>query len=583
MLSKSIKTAAVAMLAAAVVFSVSCQKETTPDLPSLKAAFGSDEFNVEPGGTITLPFVVNGHENVDVSVSAKASNPKAEVSVKNPLMYQGDVVFTAPAVSSGEDIIVTLSVLDEKYKRSVEVTTKVVVSSSEPLELSLFSDLKSVACKSGSSFKIPFSLSGLGSAEIASVSLELSPSDWKGEYSFASDLLSGDIAITAPSALSDRLSVKFSVTDNFDRKAELSLSLDIMLASEAAGAANCYIVKPGASLTIKAVEGNSTDKLDFDNAKLVWQDAVGMVKSVSASQGDGVVVVNLNGGLSGNAVVAATKQGEIVWSWHLWVTDYDPDEDPFVWTSAAGNTFTYMDRNLGAMGCEKYSAASIGLMYQWGRKDPFEGADGVHSSVKVKQYDINGNRITETLESRPGYDELKSTTLALSIKNPMTFYTAPSSDYPVVDWLTDKAEHQDHDAWGAISGIKSKYDPCPEGWMVPYAGEGWGFRFEYKKGGKLTDSTPYDASYPWYIEYDDEHCIGFRYKQPDGKEYWFPFTGKMDPNKGDLSGVDGGALYLTRNTSNTLMEVESFAWGNPSSEFQLNRSYGATVRCVKVK
>ena len=85
------------------------------------------------------------------------------------------------------------------------------------------------------------------------------------------------------------------------------------------------------------------------------------------------------------------------------------------------------------------------------------------------------------------------------------------------------------------------------------------------------------------IEYDDEYCIGFRYKQSDGKEYWFPFTGKLDPNKGDLSGVDGGALYLTRNTSNTLMEVESFAWGNPASEFQLNRSYGATVRCVKVK
>lgn len=577
------KTAAALMLAAAAVFSYSCQKETPPDLPSLKAAFGSDEFNVEPGGTISLPFVVNGHENVDVSVSAKVSNPRAEVSVKNPLMYQGDVVFTAPAVSSGENITVTLSVLDEKYNRSVETSTTVVVGSSEPLQLSLYSELNSVVCKSGSSFKIPFILSGLGSAKMSSASLELSPSDWKGSYSFAQDMLSGEIAITAPSSLSDKLSVKFSVVDDFDRKAELNLSIDIVMASEAAGAANCYIVKPGSSLTIKAVEGNSNDKLDFDNAKLVWQDAVGMVKSVSASQTEGVLVVNLNSGISGNAVVAATKQGEIVWSWHLWVSDYDPDENPFVWTSKAGNTFTYMDRNLGAMGCEKYSAAALGLMYQWGRKDPFEGSDGVHSSVKVKQYDFEGNRITQTVEQRPGYSELKSTTLALSIKNPMTFYVAPGSDYPVVDWFTDKAEHQNNDLWGGVSGLKTKYDPCPEGWMVPASGEGWGFRSEYSKGGKLTDSTPYDPSYPWYIEYDDEYCIGFRYKQSDGKEYWFPFTGKLDPNKGDLSGVDGGALYLTRNTSNTLMEVESFAWGNPASEFQLNRSYGATVRCVKVK
>ena len=32
------------------------------------------------------------------------------------------------------------------------------------------------------------------------------------------------------------------------------------------------------------------------------------------------------GELSGNAVIAATDaDGNTLWSWHLWITDYDPD------------------------------------------------------------------------------------------------------------------------------------------------------------------------------------------------------------------------------------------------------------------
>lgn len=106
------------------------------------------------------------------------------------------------------------------------------------------------------------------------------------------------------------------------------------------------------------------------------------------------------------------KYGEILWSWHLWVTDYNPDEvisKPGTYTgivrgnSENGNNsnrrsrvFHYgfwsgsydyewiMDRNLGAKDWMpsgmaedngKDGTEGFGLFYQWGRKDPFSGGN----------------------------------------------------------------------------------------------------------------------------------------------------------------------------------------------------------------
>lgn len=419
------KAIAAFSLGALVLLAGACQKEAEkPQLGSLKAAFGSDEYSVEPGGTISLAFVVSGHENADVAVSAKASSDRASVEVKNPLMYQGEVLFTAPAVSAGETVTVTLTAVDEANSRKVEATTAVKVGASEALEIAFSSEYKSMACRPGGSFAIPFAIKGVGLAKISSPQLAVTPSSWGGKCELASDGLSGKIVLTAPSALTESVKVELSVKDDYSREAKATLDIAIAAVTETAGASNSYIVKPGSTLTIKAVEGNSADKVDFDNAKLLWQTELGMVKSVSAAPGEGALVVSLNPGLSGNAVVAALKDGVIVWSWHLWVCDYDPDADPFVWKSAAGNTFTFMDRNLGALSSEKYSDKALGYMYQYGRKDPFVCADGVHSSALIKMYDMDGQRVYDDAKERPVYDDRTSTNLQLAINNPMTFYSA---------------------------------------------------------------------------------------------------------------------------------------------------------------
>ncbi len=584
-LGKSLLAALLLTGAATIVSCGSDDSDDGPKLGELKAIFSSDNFSVEAGGTVSLPFTVTGAEGATLALSATPSNTAATTSVTSDANYAGSVEFTAPAITDGEKITVTLTVTDSKNNRTTTAQTSVTVGASEKLAVALSADIKSMATKPGGSFELPFTVTGIGTATVASDVTLTATSGWNATCEWGSDKTSGKIKVTAPAALTPTLALSMTISDNHNRTAKLEATLTIVEISTAANAANCHIVAPGSTLTIKAVEGNSTTELNFNNAALVWQDAQGMVKSVSANSSEKVVVVQLNAGIVGNAVVAAKLDDVIVWSWHVWVTDYDPMSDPFVWTDkSTGTSYTFMDRNLGAKNAKKYDAGSLGLLYQWGRKDPFVGADGTESSVYVLKYDIDGNRVREVSEERPTYpsSDYESTNLLLSIQNPNTFYSAPSSAWPVVDWLTDDAQRQNHDLWGGVSGYKTKYDPCPEGWKVPEAGAPWGFRKEYKKAGALNDGQPYDSSYPWFIEYDDAYCIGFRYKQADsGKEYWFPFTGKKDCNKGDLNGVGGGANYNTATCQNTLAIMEMLAWGNPASETGLNRPYGSSVRCIK--
>lgn len=564
-----------------------CGKESndpdgpSSDLPELKVSFSSDSFTCDPGETLSLPYTITNIQDALLALSAKCSSSECKVSVSVEENYQGSVQFVAPTYSDGQPVTVTLEVSDPANKRNGSATASVTVKESDPLAIAANSGLKSVAIKPNGSVEIPFSISGATST--VSVAECAADGGWKAEATVASDNKSGVLKLTAPGSLTKTVNVNLSVKDENNRTASLSLSLSIDEISTTASAANCYIVAPGSSISINAVKGNSTEKVDFDNACLLWQDAVGMVKSASGNGSEGVIVVTLNPGVSGNAVIAAKKGDVITWSWHLWVTDFNPDEDPFVWKSEKGNTYTFMDRNLGAMNNNKYDAGAFGLLYQWGRKDPFETGSGNQSDVVKKQYDIDGNQIYATAKNRPVFNDHKTTTLETAIANPMVFYTAPSSDYPYVDWLTNDGALQDHDLWGGVSKYKTKYDPCPDGWRVPDSGDCWGFRSEYKKSGKLNDDAPYDSSYPWFIEAEDGKDTGFRYKDKEtGKEYWFPFCGRMQPDNGALLGTGSGANYHTRSTAGgSLATLETFAWGNPTSESELNRPYGAAVRCVK--
>src|SRR5690606_38315246 len=93
---------------------------------------------------------------------------------------------------------------------------------------------------------------------------------------------------------------------------------------------------------------------------------------INEMKGEGNALISLHWGSTG------TAEDDVIWSWHVWVTDdpsngvaYGQDME----TDLNGNLFTpqYMDRNLGAVSNEILGHnwhKTTGMLYQWGRKDP---------------------------------------------------------------------------------------------------------------------------------------------------------------------------------------------------------------------
>lgn len=144
------------------------------------------------------------------------------------------------------------------------------------------------------------------------------------------------------------------------------------------GSANSYIVSEAGSYQFIPTKGNSAEPVGtISSAEVLWET---FGTDVIPNVGDLVKNVKYENGVisfdtpetfaEGNAVIAAKDaSGTILWSWHIWLTD-KPNE--LVYKNNAG---TMMDRNLGAISAEeKVEYESIGLLYQWGRKDPFLNA-----------------------------------------------------------------------------------------------------------------------------------------------------------------------------------------------------------------
>ncbi len=568
-LGKSLLAALLLTGAATIVSCGSDDSDDGPKLGELKAVFSSDNFSVEAGGTVSLPFTVTGVEGATLALSAAPSNTAATTSVTNDANYSGSVEFTAPAITDGEKITVTLTVTDSKNNRSTTAQTSVTVGASEKLAVALSADIKSMATKPGGSFELPFTVTGIGTATVASDVTLTATSGWSATCEWGSDKSSGKIKVTAPAALTPTLALSMTISDNHNRTAKLEATLTIVEISTAANAANCHIVAPGSTLTIKAVEGNSTTELNFNNAALVWQDALGMVKSVSANSSEKVVVVELNPGIVGNAVVAAKLDDVIVWSWHVWVADYDPMSDPFVWTDkSTGTSYTFMDRNLGAKNAKKYDAGSLGLLYQWGRKDPFAGGTTTETSAETMKQ-AKANTVSNPVlagyewEYRTGADV---STVEWAAAHPMSFISnkTGTADY---DWLTSKR----NDLWGTA---KTALDPCPPGYKVPDADAWSDFASgrNYIDGVSAWDGTNYGMTYAF-----------------GGKSAWYPAQGYRNRDKGNLTGLGttrtgrywANSPYASNASYLYFQKKLSSSSGSIDPQADNSRSYGYSVRCCR--
>ena len=156
--------------------------------------------------------------------------------------------------------------------------------------------------------------------------------------------------------------------------------------------ANCYIVSKAGAYKFKAYKGNSNELagvldsdshpiVKIDHAKILWET---FGTDVTPMKGDLVDFVDYENEYvlfrttptfkEGNAVIAVRDDlGNILWSWHIWLTDQPQGQEYY---NGAG---TMMDRNLGATSATPGYVVALGLLYQWGRKDPFLGSSSISS------------------------------------------------------------------------------------------------------------------------------------------------------------------------------------------------------------
>lgn len=217
--------------------------------------------------------------------------------------------------------------------------------------------------------------------------------------------------------------------------------------------ANCYRIYYAGNYKFKAVKGNGSESVAAASASVVWESngsstapSSGYIIEGSPTVNDGYIHFSTTGN-SGNALIAARDaSGNILWSWHIWV----PATRVLSARYSNGTGLSVMDRNLGALVAVAGNPLSNGLLYQWGRKDPFPGV-AEYSSGNVEQATTGSFSYNATSASK-GTDEYAAA-------HPTEFLYGSSSVISNLDWVA--AGNNTH--WGASKTI---YDPCPPGYRV---------------------------------------------------------------------------------------------------------------------
>ena len=223
---------------------------------------------------------------------------------------------------------------------------------------------------------------------------------------------------------------------------------------DAVGNANCYVIREAGGYKFKAVYGNeSTNYIpDVESAEILWEtwnDASEVTPNsvlASAAFAEDYIIIRTPETLkSGNAmVVAKDASDKILWSWHIWIPETD------IVTANFGGIMgvDLMDRNLGALvatvaSSEPVDPASYGMVYQWGRKDPFTAAAEFNGEAPATYAGV-----PETLAEG-------QITLEESIADPRLLGHINNGDW----CLTPNNEF-----WADAE--KTIYDPCPPGYRV---------------------------------------------------------------------------------------------------------------------
>ena len=341
-----------------------------------------------------------------------------------------------------------------------------------------------------------------------------------------------------------------------------------------------------------------------NGAKIVWADEKDLVTSPSIAHDASnnayldfeVKAADIK---SGNAVVAVTKGGTVVWSWHLWfapqsaltpipVTNYQNKvynftEETLGWkpTKWEGSTYNTprtvkvrVEQTIANNGTKQVSdititqnpgtvRTGIATLYQFGRKDAFPGMD----ETQLPQGSINKNAGNNM-------------SITNGIQYPDRFYMSGSNwnnNYGYYNlWSADNTVTGGWNVGNDNLVVKTVYDPSPVGFKMPANNAFTGFTADGKNdGAKNVDGT------------DDLQTFSNNF----GHNFWtsssktatihFPASGYRSYDDGSLNSVGYNGYYWSA--------VPGYTYGGCSLSFKsdkvnplddITRSHGVAVRPV---
>ena len=316
------------------------------------------------------------------------------------------------------------------------------------------------------------------------------------------------------------------------------------------GPANCFVIDKAGTYSFDATDAKGNYPAGIPE---------GTVITVKASK------------VGGNTVVGYTdpESGRLLWTWHLWLNDKKTAD-----MEVMSGDVTLLSRLLGAVSDKPGSVGTIGLYYQWGRKDPMAGVNMIgqgddKEDMKNDQADdgtkgiggpaTNKGSINAEIVADWSQVAFEGTTHQEAAALPTTYLTA----YTFADQV-----YPETDTWA------EEANPCPYGYTIPtqeqatrFFGEAFFERMYHADG-----TTP---------GMDVTENLGCTFT---GIGIWFPNNGNRARAEGRIlslgrrhfswlnekSGNNGKIVRLARKADDT-STAATFAKGNATG-----------VRCVKV-
>ncbi len=400
--------------------------------------------------------------------------------------------------------------------------------------------------------------------------------------------------------------------------------------------ANCYMVRDastyyrfranvmgnGATTTVAAGANGSTitpSTLAPQSAKILWQqnadnnNTYTVISDAKIEMIDNVPYVKFKTAgtygqpvKEGNALIAVyasdNQTGDPIWSWHIWSTNYEGATETYTtrMTGAEYSTVDMMTCNLGSFSEASegtHTWKSNGLLYQWGRKDPFVGAAATNANTNPTMAEGSLHTTKTATDAGAATASAASTAIAYTIAHPTVFITNNANPW---DWYSTVADNRtkQHDyLWGngeredqvfvsnrpanKKKGSKSIYDPCPVGYRVPPQGTWTNFT---SNGGDTDQGTAGVDKPTLNVNGVFSQGYNFYYSTSTTNTAWYPAAGYRLRADGALVSVGSGGWYWSSSPYSETSVCAGHLLFYNGRVIPVNgdgRAYGFSVRCAK--